>query len=49
MHTSAHLHFKGDCREAFRFYAEVLGGLDDADPEQHLPQAIYFHPRSQRI
>jgi uncharacterized glyoxalase superfamily protein PhnB len=26
MHTSAHLHFKGDCREAFRFYAEVLGG-----------------------
>jgi PhnB protein len=26
MHTSAHLHFKGNCREAFRFYAEVLGG-----------------------
>jgi PhnB protein len=26
MHTSAHLHFKGDCREAFSFYAEVLGG-----------------------
>ncbi len=26
MHTCAHLHFKGNCREAFRFYAEVLGG-----------------------
>jgi len=26
MHTSAHLHFKGNCREALRFYEEVLGG-----------------------
>ena len=26
MHTSAHLHVKGECREAFGFYAEVLGG-----------------------
>jgi PhnB protein len=26
MHTCAHLHFKGNCREAFSFYAEVLGG-----------------------
>ena len=26
MITSVHLHFKGTCREAFRFYAEVLGG-----------------------
>ncbi len=26
MHTSAHLHFKGNCREAFRFYADTLGG-----------------------
>ena len=26
MNTSAHLHFKGNCREAFRFYAQVLAG-----------------------
>ena len=26
MHTCTHLHFKGNCREAFRFYAEALGG-----------------------
>ena len=26
MNTSAHLHFQGNCREAFGFYAEVLGG-----------------------
>jgi PhnB protein len=26
MQTAAHLQFKGRCREAFRFYAETLGG-----------------------
>ena len=26
MNTSTHLHFQGNCREAFRFYAEALGG-----------------------
>ena len=26
MHTAPHLHFKGDCSEAFRFYAETFGG-----------------------
>jgi PhnB protein len=26
MNTSSHLHFKGNCREAFNSYAEVLGG-----------------------
>ncbi len=26
MHTSTHLHFKGDCSAAFRSYAEILGG-----------------------
>jgi len=26
MHASTHLYFKGNCREAFRFYAETLGG-----------------------
>jgi len=26
MPVSAHLHFKGDCREAWRFGAEVPGG-----------------------
>ena len=26
MHTGPHLHFKGNCREAFRFYAETFGG-----------------------
>jgi PhnB protein len=26
MNTSPHLHFNGNCSEAFRFYAEVLGG-----------------------
>jgi PhnB protein len=26
MQTSAHLHFKGTCREAFKFYAETFGG-----------------------
>jgi PhnB protein len=26
MHTAPHLHFKGNCREAFDFYAETLGG-----------------------
>src|ERR1700732_409112 len=26
MQTSPHLHFKGNCSEAFKFYAEVLGG-----------------------
>jgi PhnB protein len=26
MQTSTHLHFNGNCREAFKFYAETLGG-----------------------
>jgi PhnB protein len=26
MHTAPHLHFRGNCAEAFRFYAETLGG-----------------------
>jgi PhnB protein len=26
MQTSTHLNFKGNCREAFKFYAETLGG-----------------------
>jgi len=26
MHTGPHLHFKGNCREAFNFYAETFGG-----------------------
>lgn len=26
MNTGTHLHFQGNCREAFRFYAETLGG-----------------------
>src|ERR1700757_5255 len=26
MQTSTYLHFKGDCREAFNFYAKTLGG-----------------------
>ncbi|HEY0767497.1 MAG TPA: VOC family protein [Steroidobacteraceae bacterium] len=26
MQTSPHLHFKGNCREAFNFYAETFGG-----------------------
>jgi PhnB protein len=26
MHTAPHLHFKGNCSEAFRFYAETFGG-----------------------
>jgi PhnB protein len=26
MNTGTHLHFQGNCREAFRCYAEVLGG-----------------------
>jgi PhnB protein len=26
MQTSTHLHFKGNCREAFQFYAELFGG-----------------------
>jgi len=26
MHPSTHLHFNGDCREAFRFYAGIFGG-----------------------
>jgi len=26
MQTIPHLHFKGNCREAFKFYAETLGG-----------------------
>jgi PhnB protein len=26
MNTGTHLHFRGNCREAFRFYAEALGG-----------------------
>ena len=26
MQTHAHLHFKGNCREAFNFYADTLGG-----------------------
>ena len=26
MNTSTHLHFRGNCREAFRFYCETLGG-----------------------
>ncbi len=26
MQTSPHLNFKGNCREAFKFYAETLGG-----------------------
>jgi len=26
MLTAAHLHFKGNCAEAFRFYAETFGG-----------------------
>jgi PhnB protein len=26
MHTSVHLHFKGNCREALRFYEQLLGG-----------------------
>ena len=26
MQTLPHLHFKGNCSEAFRFYAETLGG-----------------------
>ena len=26
MQTMAHLHFKGNCREAFNFYAETFGG-----------------------
>ena len=26
MHTSTHLHFNGNCREAFDFYARTLGG-----------------------
>jgi PhnB protein len=46
MHTAAHLHFKGNCREAFRLYAEVLGGRivfamtygESPAAEQTLPQ-----------
>jgi PhnB protein len=26
MQTSPHLHFRGNCSEAFKFYAEVFGG-----------------------
>jgi len=26
MNTSPHLHFQGNCREAFKFYAELFGG-----------------------
>jgi len=26
MQTSTHLHFNGNCREAFDFYARTLGG-----------------------
>lgn len=26
MQTSSHLHFRGNCREAFEFYAELFGG-----------------------
>jgi PhnB protein len=26
MQTSTHVHFKGNCSEAFRFYAETFGG-----------------------
>jgi PhnB protein len=26
MHTSTHLHFRGNCQEALRFYSETLGG-----------------------
>ena len=26
MQTHVHLHFKGNCREAFDFYADTLGG-----------------------
>ena len=26
MQTCPHLHFKGNCTEAFKFYAETLGG-----------------------
>jgi PhnB protein len=26
MQTNTHLHFKGNCREAFEFYAQLFGG-----------------------
>jgi uncharacterized glyoxalase superfamily protein PhnB len=26
MRTSSHLHFKGNCREAFKFYAKTFRG-----------------------
>ena len=47
MNTSAHLHFRGNCREAFRFYTETLGGrivfamtYGESPAAEHTPTAM---------
>jgi PhnB protein len=47
MQTHTHLHFNGNCGEAFRFYAETLGGrivfamtYGEAPGAEHAPPAM---------
>jgi PhnB protein len=47
MQTHAHLHFKGNCREAFNFYADTLGGrIVFAMTFGEAPGAAGFPPES---
>ena len=47
MNTSAHVHFRGNCREAFDFYSETLGGrivfamtYGESPAAEHTPTAM---------
>jgi PhnB protein len=56
MQTSAHLHFKGNCREAFRFYAELFGGsipfaltYGEAPGSEQVPPEVRSHIAHARL
>jgi PhnB protein len=47
MQTSTHLHFNGNCREAFDFYARTFGGkivfamtFGEAPGQEHMPPEV---------
>jgi PhnB protein len=56
MQTSAHLHFKGNCRQAFEFYAQLFGGsipfaltYGEAPGAEQVPLAVRSHIAHARL
>jgi len=56
MQTSTHLHFRGNCREAFNFYAQTFGGrisfaltYGEAPGAQPVPAEVRDHIAHARV